>query len=31
MNTILLEVALLVLTLAMFWALDRYAIGCDRL
>jgi len=29
-NPVLLELALIVLTAASFWALDRYVIGCEK-
>jgi hypothetical protein len=31
MNAVLLEAALFALSLACFWLLDRYAVGCERL
>jgi hypothetical protein len=30
MNSILLELALIVLSVVCFWLLDRYVIGCER-
>jgi hypothetical protein len=30
MNPLLLELALIVLTAASFWALDRYVVGCEN-
>jgi hypothetical protein len=29
MNPVLLELALIALTAVLFWALDRYVIGCE--
>jgi hypothetical protein len=31
MNAVVLEAALVALSLLCFWLLDRYAIGCERL
>jgi len=31
MNSVVLELGLIVLTAVSFWVLDRYVIGCDRL
>jgi hypothetical protein len=30
MNSVLLELALIVLSVVCFWLLDRYVIGCER-
>jgi uncharacterized membrane protein len=31
MNTIAIELGLLVLTALSFWLLDRYVIGCEKI
>jgi hypothetical protein len=31
MNAVVLEVALVALSLVCFWLLDRYAVGCEKL
>lgn len=30
MNSVILEIALVALSLVCFWLLDRYVIGCER-
>ena len=30
MNSVILEISLIVLSLVCFWLLDRYVIGCER-
>jgi hypothetical protein len=30
MNTVVLEIVLVLAALGSFWLLDRYAVGCDN-
>jgi hypothetical protein len=31
MNTVVLEIGLLLLSAVTFWVLDRYVVGCDTI